>query len=117
MHRRRRGLNSFVSLPSIFGCATIRLRSQGCGATGEGLMNRTGKVISAGLMAAVLALAAGAANAKDKVKLGFIGPLTGGVSVHGIGGPNSARLAVKLRKPDAKAEYGHETAVRHDRSK
>src|SRR3954452_17669021 len=114
MHRRRRGLNSFVSLPSIFGCATIRLRSQGCGATGEGLMNRTGKVISAGLMTAVLALAAGVANAKDKVKVGFIGPLTGGVSVNGLGGRNSADLAVKLRNADAKAKYEYELVVLDD---
>src|SRR3954454_23536938 len=97
MHRRHRGLNSFVSLPSSFGCATIRLRSQGCGATGEGLMNRTGKVISAGLMTAVLALAAGAADAKDKVKVGFIGPLTGGVSVNGIGGRQPGETLGQLR--------------------
>jgi branched-chain amino acid transport system substrate-binding protein len=57
-------------------------------------MIRTGMIITAGFMAAVLALAAGAANAKDKVKVGFIGPLTGGVSVNGIGGRNSADLAV-----------------------
>ena len=53
-------------------------------------MNKTGKIITAGLMVAVLAFAAGAANAKDKVKVGFIGPLTGGVSVNGIGGRTGA---------------------------
>ena len=45
------------------------------------------------------------AYAKDKVKVGFIGPLTGGVSVNGLGGRNSADLAVKLRNADAKAKY------------
>src|SRR3954467_5846005 len=117
MHRRRRGLNSFVSLPSIFGCATIRLRSQGCGATGEGLMNRTDKVISAGLMTAMLTLAAGAADAKDKGKVGFIGPLTGGVSVNGLGGRNSADLAVKLRNADTSAKYEYEMIVLDDECK
>ena len=39
-------------------------------------MIRTGGIITAGLMAAALALAGGVANAKDKVKVGFIGPLT-----------------------------------------
>ena len=33
------------------------------------------------------------AQAKDKVKVGFIGPLTGGVSVNGIGGRNSKEIA------------------------
>src|SRR3981081_73930 len=77
-------------------------------------MIRAGKVITAGLMAAVLALAVGAANAKDKVKVGFIGPLTGGVSVNGIGGRNSADLAVKLRNADAKAKYEYELVVLDD---
>ena len=77
-------------------------------------MIRTGMIITAGFMAAVLALAAGAANAKDKVKVGFIGPLTGGVSVNGIGGRNSADLAVKLRNADAKAQYEYELVVLDD---
>lgn len=37
------------------------------------------------------------ALAKESVKLAFIGPLTGGVSTNGLGGRNSADLAVKLR--------------------
>src|SRR4051794_29771742 len=116
-------LNSFVSLPSIFGCATIgrqtRLRRNKAEQSkhGRGLMVRDGKIIAAGLMAAVLALAAGAANAKDKVKVGFIGPLTGGVSVNGIGGRNSAELAVKLRNADAKAKYEYELLVLDDECK
>src|SRR5438874_10322512 len=77
-------------------------------------MIRTGMIITAGFMAAVLALAAGAANAKDKVKVGFIGPLTGGVSVNGLGGRNSADLAVKLRNADAKAKYEYELVVLDD---
>lgn len=70
-----------------------------------------------GLMAMVLALAAAPANAKDKVKVGFIGPLTGGVSVNGLGGRNSADLAVRLRNADAKAKYEYEMIVLDDECK
>src|SRR3954465_13070327 len=83
---------------------------------GEGLMIRAGNIM-VGLMVAVLALAAGAASAKDKVKVGFIGPLTGGVSVNGIGGRNSADLAVRLRNADAKAKYEYELVVLDDECK
>ncbi|MFX4721642.1 hypothetical protein ABTB22_19665, partial [Acinetobacter baumannii] len=40
------------------------------------------------------------AFAKDKVKIAFVGPLTGALSQHGIGGRNSAELAVKLKNAD-----------------
>src|SRR6478609_1379297 len=80
-------------------------------------MIRTGNMIAAGLVTAAMALAAGAANAKDKVKVGFIGPLTGGVSVNGIGGRNSTELAVRLRNADAKAKYEYELVVLDDECK
>ena len=57
------------------------------------------------------------AQAKDKVKVGFIGPLTGGVSANGLGGRNSADLAVKLRNADAKAKYEYEFVVLDDECK
>src|SRR5260370_2184815 len=57
------------------------------------------------------------ARAKDKVRVGFIGPLTGGVSVNGIGGRTSAELAVKLRNADAKAKYEYEFVVLDDECK
>ena len=68
---------------------------------------------------ATLALAGtlAAAQAKDKVKVGFIGPLTGGVSVNGLGGRNSADLAVKLRNADPKAKYEYELVVLDDECK
>jgi branched-chain amino acid transport system substrate-binding protein len=71
------------------------------------------------LTAAALLFAASftAADAKDKVKVGFIGPLTGGVSVNGIGGRNSAELAVKLRNADPKAKYEYELVVLDDECK
>ena len=72
---------------------------------------------TATLTAFVLALTAASAAAKDKVKVGFIGPLTGGVSANGIGGRNSADLAVKLRNADAKAKYEYELVVLDDECK
>ncbi|MEK7245741.1 MAG: branched-chain amino acid ABC transporter substrate-binding protein [Pseudomonadota bacterium] len=62
--------------------------------------------------------APGAAEAaKQKVKVVFIGPLTGGVSVNGLGGRNSADLAVKLRNADPKAKYEYEMVVLDDECK
>src|SRR5689334_2963451 len=63
---------------------------------------------------AALWLTAVPVAAKDKVKVGFIGPLTGGVSVNGLGGRNSADLAVKLRNADGKAKYEYELVVLDD---
>jgi branched-chain amino acid transport system substrate-binding protein len=65
----------------------------------------------------LLAVATGHANAKETVKLAFIGPLTGGVSANGLGGRNSADLAVRLRNADAKAKYNYELAVLDDECK
>jgi branched-chain amino acid transport system substrate-binding protein len=71
-----------------------------------------------GISAAMILAASGlAANAKDKVKVGFIGPLTGGVSVNGIGGRNSADLAVRLRNADAKAKFEYELVSLDDECK
>ena len=70
------------------------------------------------LGATLVAIAIGAsAGAKDRVKVGFIGPLTGGVSVNGIGGRNSAELAVKLRNADDKARYQFEMIALDDECK
>ena len=66
---------------------------------------------------AALLLAAAPAAAKDKVKVGFIGPLTSGVAANGIGGRNSADLAVKLRNADAKAKYEYDLTVLDDECK
>lgn len=56
-------------------------------------------------------------HAKDKVKVGFIGPLTGGTSANGLGGRNSADLAVRLRNADAKAKYEYEFVSLDDECK
>ena len=64
-----------------------------------------------------LAVASLAAEAKEKVKVGFIGPLSGGTSSNGLGGRNSADLAVKLRNADANAKYEYELTVLDDECK
>ncbi|HEX7811170.1 MAG TPA: branched-chain amino acid ABC transporter substrate-binding protein [Burkholderiales bacterium] len=57
------------------------------------------------------------AAAKDSVKIAFIGPLTGGVSANGIGGRNSADLAVRMRNADPAAKYDYELVVLDDECK
>ncbi len=56
-------------------------------------------------------------SAKELVQVGFIGPLTGGVSVNGLGGRNSADLAVRLRNADSEAKYEYELVVLDDECK
>ena len=69
------------------------------------------------MLAVVMAFAAAAAQAKDTVKIAFIGPLTGGNSAIGVGGRNSAELAVRLRNQDPKAKYRYELTVLDDECK
>ncbi|HEX4985899.1 MAG TPA: branched-chain amino acid ABC transporter substrate-binding protein [Burkholderiales bacterium] len=69
------------------------------------------------LVLASLLLATLAADAKETVKIAFIGPLTGGVSANGLGGRNSADLAVRLRNADAGARYTYELTVLDDECK
>ncbi|CAN5331571.1 branched-chain amino acid ABC transporter substrate-binding protein [soil metagenome] len=64
-----------------------------------------------------LAFASQDAFAKDKVKIAFVGPLTGALSPHGIGGRNSAELAVKLMNVDPKTKYEYELVVQDDECK
>ena len=73
---------------------------------------------SALLLAAAVAVGGSAfAQNKQTVKLAFIGPLTGGVSANGIGGRNSADLAVRLRNEDPKAKYKYELVSLDDECK
>ena len=75
---------------------------------------RTAAILAAALLAAAAAVPA---SAKDKVRVAFIGPLTGGVAANGIGGRNSADLAVKLRNADPNAKYEYELTVLDDECK
>ncbi len=80
-------------------------------------MFMTARIVAVLAVALVASAVTTAAEAKEKVKVGFIGPLTGGVSVNGIGGRNSADLAVRLRNADAKAKYEYELVVLDDECK
>jgi branched-chain amino acid transport system substrate-binding protein len=73
--------------------------------------------IALGLAVLVAGALAAPAVAKDRVKVAFIGPLTGGVSANGIGGRNSAELAVRLRNQDESAKYEYEMVVLDDECK
>lgn len=80
----------------------------------------TKRTFAALATASLLPLAFGgfdAAFAKDKVKIAFVGPLTGALSPHGIGGRNSAELAVKLMNADPKTKYDYELVVLDDECK
>jgi branched-chain amino acid transport system substrate-binding protein len=68
-------------------------------------------------LCAMLAVAPGTARAKETVRIAFVGPLTGGNSAIGLGGRNSADLAVKLRNQDAKAKYTYDLVVLDDECK
>ncbi len=68
-------------------------------------------------LCAIFALAPAAARAKDTIKIAFVGPLTGGNSAIGLGGRNSADLAVKLRNQDPKAKYTYDLVVLDDECK
>jgi branched-chain amino acid transport system substrate-binding protein len=80
-------------------------------------MTNTAQRTAVAIAAIIFAFAAVSAEAKDKVKVGFIGPLTGGVSVNGLGGRNSADLAVRLRNANPKAKYEYELVVLDDECK
>ena len=63
------------------------------------------------------AVFAGGASARETVKLAFIGPLTGGNSAPGLGGRNSALLAVQLHNAQADAKYTYDLVVLDDECK
>jgi branched-chain amino acid transport system substrate-binding protein len=75
------------------------------------------RIVALALAAAAAAALGPPALAKDVVKVAFIGPLTGGVSANGLGGRNSADLAVRLRNADADAKYEYEMIVLDDECK
>src|SRR5438309_4731405 len=67
--------------------------------------------------AALIAALSFSANDKQTVRIAFIGPLTGGNSAIGLGGRNSADLAVRLRNADPNAKYQYELLVLDDECK
>lgn len=84
------------------------------------MVTMTRRALAALAAVSVMPMAFGgfeAAFAKDKVKIAFVGPLTGPLSPHGIGGRNSAELAVKLMNADPKTKYDYELVVLDDECK
>ena len=67
--------------------------------------------------ACVAAMSPTALHAKETVKIVFIGPLTGGNAALGLGGRNSADLAVQLHNADAKAKYTFDMVKLDDQCK
>ena len=59
----------------------------------------------------------GCSSEKDTVKIAFIGPLTGGVSANGLGGRNSAQLAVSLHNAKASGKHTYELVTLDDECK
>jgi branched-chain amino acid transport system substrate-binding protein len=59
----------------------------------------------------------GCSSEKDTVKIAFIGPLTGGVSANGLGGRNSAELAVRLHNAELTSSYEYELVALDDECK
>jgi branched-chain amino acid transport system substrate-binding protein len=84
----------------------------------ETAMQKTFRILTFLVMVCLVgSLLTTAALAKEKVKVAFIGPLTGGVSANGIGGRNSAQLAVNLRNADSNAKYEYEMIALDDECK
>lgn len=69
------------------------------------------------ILACSLLILASCSAEKDTVKIAFIGPLTGGVSANGLGGRNSADLAVRLRNSDSGSKYQYELVPLDDECK
>jgi ABC-type molybdate transport system ATPase subunit len=65
-------------------------------------------------VAAGLSFLTAPAMAKEVVKIAFVGPLTGGNSSIGLGGRNSADLAVRLRNADPKTKYTYQLVTQDD---
>lgn len=75
------------------------------------------KSIVSALVLALCSSLSFSVSAKDTVKIAYIGPLTGGVSANGIGGRNSADLAVRMRNQDPNAKYKYELVSADDECK
>ena len=75
------------------------------------------RMVGLALVSMSTMLASTGVQAKDTVKIAFIGPLTGGSSAIGIGGRNSADLAVKMRNADPKSKYTYQLEALDDECK
>jgi branched-chain amino acid transport system substrate-binding protein len=81
------------------------------------LLKALSTAVGTTVLTCLASLATEPAWAKDKIKVGFIGPLTGGNSAIGLGGRNSVDLAVRLRNADTAAKYDYELVALDDECK
>jgi branched-chain amino acid transport system substrate-binding protein len=75
------------------------------------------KIRSLALALTAVLFTGAAAIAKDTVKIAFIGPMSGGNSAAGVGGHNSAQLAVKLRNANPNNKYNYQLVTLDDECK
>ncbi|MBX5161456.1 branched-chain amino acid ABC transporter substrate-binding protein [Rhizobium leguminosarum bv. viciae] len=68
-------------------------------------------------MSASLMAVSNGAEAKQKVKIAWVGPLTGALSAYGLGGRNSAELAVQVMNANSAANYEYELVPLDDECK
>lgn len=78
---------------------------------------RAGVLLFAAAATLGSALAADPSSAKETVKLAFVGPLTGGNAAAGVGGRNSAELAVRQHNARASSKYEFELVPLDDECK
>ncbi len=68
-------------------------------------------------VAMLAGIATASAQTKETVKIAFIGPMSGGNSAAGVGGRNSAELAVRLRNADSTSKYNYQLVTMDDECK
>ncbi|WP_026242448.1 MULTISPECIES: branched-chain amino acid ABC transporter substrate-binding protein [Rhizobium] len=80
-------------------------------------MRMPAKYIISAVMSASLMAVSNGAEAKQKVKIAWVGPLTGALSAYGLGGRNSAELAVQVMNANSAANYEYELVPLDDECK
>ncbi|API57716.1 MULTISPECIES: branched-chain amino acid ABC transporter substrate-binding protein [Rhizobium] len=80
-------------------------------------MRLPAKYIISAIMSASLVAVSHGAEAKQKVKIAWVGPLTGALSAYGLGGRNSAELAIQVMNANSEANYEYELVALDDECK
>ncbi|AME28511.1 branched-chain amino acid ABC transporter substrate-binding protein [Caballeronia sordidicola] len=80
-------------------------------------MLRSARLIALLSMSAAGLAVMTSARARDTVEIAFIGPLTGGASSTGLGGRNSAQLAVDLHNENPQSRYTYDLVKFDDECK
>jgi branched-chain amino acid transport system substrate-binding protein len=75
------------------------------------------KCVIAAVIGSSVGVVSNGAEAKEKVKIAWVGPLTGALSAYGLGGRNSAELAVRAMNASSAAKYEYELVALDDECK